>query len=370
MKISNQVQLSFDDVLLTPKFSRVKSRADVDISVDFCGRKLGIGIISSNMDTVTEVAMAKAMHAGGAIGALHRFCSVQDNIRMFLESECQPIVSVGIGKAELERAEALASVGANIILVDVAHGAAMHVVEHVRELRKLVHHSTQIIVGNFADADGIDDFNYHLGGSVAAYKVGIGGGSACLTRVVTGSGLPSLASIIDCSRTGFPIIADGGIRNSGDFAKAIAAGATTVMMGRLFAGCEESPSEKVWKNHKGEILPKHVVFPSKNVNGKLVLMENYPVDLPAFKKYRGSASTESYQVQGKVAQHRSYEGDSYYIPYTGPVANVLQQFEGGLRSALSYSGAFNIAEFREKAEFVQVTPGGAKESGSHGRSSV
>jgi IMP dehydrogenase len=296
--------------------------------------------------------MANAMKDFGAVGALHRFMSIQDNINQFLEcsytrngNDTMPIVSVGLGKAELERAEALYSVGANVFLIDVAHGASMQVVQQVQELRKLLHHSSRIIVGNFATGRSILDFNYHLGSNVEAYKVGIGGGSACLTRVVTGCGLPTLASVIDCASVGFPTIADGGIRNSGDVAKALGAGATTVMIGRLFAGCTESPGE---------------LFDSS------VRPDGDPYQW--YKKYRGSASTESYQVQGKIAPHRSYEGDAYLIPYTGPVKNTLQQIEGGLRSALSYVGATNLQEFRECVELVQVTGQGAKENGAHGKS--
>jgi IMP dehydrogenase len=349
--MNSNLMLSFDDVLIKPQFSSVFSRKDVDVSQEFCGMNLSLPVISSNMDTVTGPAMANAMKGYGAVGALHRFMSIQDNITQFLEcsftrngNDTMPIVSVGLGKTELARAEALYSVGANVFLIDVAHGASMQVIQQVQELRKLLHHSSRIIVGNFATGRSILDFNYHLGSNVEAYKVGIGGGSACLTRVVTGCGLPTLASVIDCASVGFPTIADGGIRNSGDVAKALGAGATTVMIGRLFAGCEESP-------------------------GQVIYTENSDFSLvPSFKRYRGSASTESYQVQGKIAPHRSYEGDAYEIPYTGPVKNTLQQIEGGLRSALSYVGATNLQEFRECVELVQVTGQGAKENGAHGKS--
>lgn len=375
--MSMQEVLSFDDVLIVPKFSSIKSRADVDTSTELCGNKLKLGIIASNMDTVTGPEMARAMLDYGATAALHRFQSIEQNCAQFLESSWsnkenfkKPIVSIGLGKKELERAEALYSVGANVFLIDVAQGANIAVVEQVKELKKLLHHSAKIIVGNFATAKNIEDFNYHLGSKVDAYKISIGSGSACLTRVVTGCGLPLFHTILDCSRTGLPIIADGGIRNSGDFSKALAAGATAVMMGRLFAACDESPSEKVWKDNFGNLLTKIDAFPKKWDGTKYVVDESYEplCTLPAYKKYRGSASTESYQVQGKVASHRSYEGDAYYIPATGPVKNTLQQFEGGLRSAMSYVGANNIAEFQEKAEFVRVTQGGAKESGAHGKS--
>lgn len=366
--------LSFDDVLLVPRFSEVFSRKDVDVSQELCGMKLSLPVISSNMDTVTGPAMANAMKAYGAVGALHRFMPIQDNIDDFLQAsftrnanDALPIVSLGMGKAELERAEALYAVGANVFLLDVAHGASMHVVQQVQELQRLLHHSAKIIVGNFATKETIEDFNYHLGGRVDAYKVGIGGGSACLTRVVTGAGLPTFESVLDCAHTGLPIIADGGIRNSGDFAKALAAGATAVMLGKMLAGTDESPGEMLWENLKGDICTKEVIWPHRVQNGVPFFDKNFIPTLPSFKKYRGSASTESYEVQGKVAPHRSHEGDSFLIPYVGSVENVLQQMEGGLRSALSYVGAHNLKEFREKAEFSFVTANGAAESKAHGR---
>lgn len=352
------MKLSFDDVLIVPQFSTIKSRKDVDLSQYFCGVELNLPIISSNMDTVTSVKMADAMRDAGAIGALHRFMSIEDNVKTFLEtSSRQTIVSVGLGKQEIERAEALIyGAGANTILIDVAHGASMEVVNQVKQLREFLGDNFHLIVGNFATAQSIRDFNHHLGKAgdrVQAYKVGIGGGSACLTRVVTGCGVPTLASVIDCASVGVPIIADGGMRTSGDIAKALAAGASTVMLGGMLAGTDESP---------GILVDRHKTP---------VKYENFNTDpsVPKFKKYRGSASTESYEVQGKVAQHRSYEGDSFLVPYKGPVSNVLQQIEGGLRSALSYVGASNLEEFKEYAELIQVTSAGVKENGSHGRNS-
>jgi IMP dehydrogenase len=308
--------------------------------------KLNLPIISSNMDTVTGSEMARAMFNSGAVGSLHRFSTIEDNVKQFLDSPNRSIVSVGLGISELDRALALSNAGAFTILVDVAHGASMKVVQQVKDLRGILPEDTQIIVGNFATARSIKDFLYHLGNyRVDAWKVGIGGGSACLTRVVTGCGMPTLASVIDCASLGLPIIADGGMRNSGDIAKALAAGATTVMLGGMLAGTLETPGEVIWDQEGGYLLNT------------------------GHKKYRGSASTESYEVQGKIASHRSYEGDSYLVPYKGPVKDILQQIEGGLRSSLSYVGANNLEEFRERATLVQITGQGFKENGSHGKRS-
>lgn len=343
--------LSFDDVLLSPRFSNIKSRKDVKISTTVATRFLPLPIISSNMDTVTNEVMARTMSQHGGVGCLHRFQSVEDNIRQYINSQSYPWVSVGLGSAELERAEALYSVGANVFVLDVAHGASMEVVKQTKELKKLLHPSAKIIVGNFANAESIKSFIWNLGSSVDAYKVGIGGGSACLTRVVTGVGGATFGSILDCASLGVDIIADGGIRNSGDFAKAIAAGAKAVMIGGLLAGTDEAPGEAVYERQSYE-----------DRWGQLK-QENVLVG----KKYRGSASLESYEVQGKVAQHRAPEGDAFLVPYTGPVANVLQSLEAGLRSSMSYVGAETIVDFQELAEFVRITSGGLKENSSHGK---
>lgn len=340
--------LSFDDVLLTPQFSEIISRKDVDTSTILVGQKLQLPIISSNMDTVTNSLMAFAMAENGGIGALHRFCTIDENVLMFLRSTsiAHPIVSIGLGNEELARAEALYRVGANIFLIDVAHGASQHVVQQTKQLKQLLHHSAQIIVGNFATASSVDDFNYRLGFKVDAYKIGIGGGSHCSTRVVTGAGWPTLASLLDCSRVGVNLIADGGIRNSGDFAKAMAIrNVKAVMLGRLLAGTDEAP---------GEII---------KVQGYLDTAST----IPAYKKYRGSASLESYQVQGKIAEHRTPEGEASLVPYTGPVKNVLQNLSSGLRSSMSYVGAKDIIDFQERVEFVQVTQNGYIESTAHGK---
>lgn len=363
--------LSFDDVLIEPQFSEIESRIDVDTRVDFCGVTLKVPVISSNMDSVTGPAMAKAMRHHGGIGALHRFCTIEENVEMykeaiFFKSYLDNIVSIGIGEKELERAEALYHAGANIFLVDVAHGASRSVVDQVKELRKLLTLNTKIIVGNFATAKTIRDFKYHLGDHrVDAWKVGIGGGSACLTRVVTGCGLPTLESIIDCSTVGDPIIGDGGIRTSGDFAKALAAGATTVMVGGMLAGCDESPGELV--NQFGYTLNQKPDELHEMMREAAGIQEWLKGGYTPFKKYRGSASKESYEVQGKLADHRTPEGEAFLVPYTGPVANVLQKLDAGLRSSMSYVGANNLTEFRELASLVEITSNGAAENKAHGK---
>ena len=343
--------LSFDDVLITPQFSKVNSRKDVSLESEFCGVKLKFPILSSNMDTVTESNMATAMYKNGGIGVLHRFCTVQENITMFQNSPKNTIVSFGVGDEELERVRWLKEAGAKIYLLDVAHGASMHVVEMYNKVRAYLPDDCKIIVGNFATAQNIKDFNYHVKSNFPnAYKVGIGGGSRCTTRRVTGCGIPTLGSIIDCanfaSHFGFSIIADGGLRDSGDIAKALAAGASAVMLGGMFAGTEETPGDLI-NMDSGESWsgdPQELIFCKMG------------------KKYRGSASAESYKIQNKTANHRTPEGESILVPYKGFVNDVLQQIEGGLRSSLSYVGAFNLTEFKENARLIRITQAGIIES--------
>lgn len=351
----NNVKLSFDDVLIDQKFSFIKSRKDVSIKVPFLGLNI-FPVISSNMDSVTDSKMAIAMKELGAIGSLHRFCSVEDNVKMYLASPPETIVSIGLGSNELYRAKVLIEAGAKRILLDVAHGASIEVVKQVMELRKLYENSIYIIVGNFANKQTINDFKYYLGGyKVDAWKIGIGGGSACLTRKVTGVGMPTLASVLDCRDIPEPIIADGGIRGSDDFAKALAAGATLVMLGGMLAGTDEAPGELI-------TVPEQTY--AKDNEQKLEYERMYS---KTFKKYRGSASHESYQVQNKVAEHRVAEGAAFLVPYVGPVSGVLNKLEAGLRSAMTYVGATNLATFSMNAELIQITSAGAIEGLAHGK---
>jgi IMP dehydrogenase len=318
--------------------------------------------------------MAVTLSIKGAVGCLHRFMTIEDNISMYHNTIDQivtdhrtfirtdhpivkPIVSVGIGDNEYERAMDLSEAGATHVLIDVAHGATMSVVKQYDLLRSRLKDNVAIIVGNFANAKSIEDFNYHSKSSkkMDAVKLGIGGGSMCTTRIVTGSGRSTLSSIIDCRRLGIPSIADGGLRTSGDIAKALAAGASAVMLGGMLSGTLETPGNIV--NDYGMKMNDDMMAQyggSKTPNKHL------------FKYYAGSASKDSYERQGKTSSYISPEGETTLVPYKGPVANILQQIEGGLRSALTYSGASDILMFRENAQLVEVTTNTAIESKPHG----
>ena len=330
--------ITFDDVLIKPKFSNIASRKDVNVSSTIGNLTLNLPIISANMDTVTNADVAIAMHKNGAIGALHRFSSIEKNIKAFqrIKNEnTNTIISIGLGDYEFKRAESLIEAGANILCIDVAHGAQISVVEQYNKIISN-HKNVEIIVGNFATGESIKQFRELCVSEPMAFKVGIGGGSACLTRVQTGCGVPQLSAVIDsiAINPNTNIISDGGKKHPGDIAKALAVGAKAVMLGSMLAGVDEGP---------GEIVNSH------------------------YKQYRGSASQESYEAQGKMAKWRTFEGDSFLVPYKGSIADVLQNIEGGLRSSLTYVGAKNLEEFREKAEMFQISMSTIKENSAHGK---
>lgn len=351
--------LTFDDVNIVPGFSDIDSRDKVDLSstiVPNC--TMTLPVIAANMDTIVNENMARTMLNHGAQACLHRFQSIEDTVKMFKNSFSgydhlnRPMISIGLGQKELERADALYNVGCFMFVIDVAHGAQLSVVKQARRLREIIESNGRIIVGNFASGKSVADFVNHFD-KVDSFKVGIGPGAACTTRLKTGVGVPQFTAIQEVSNTlkgmgmSSSVIADGGLKTSGDIAKALGAGASSVMVGSMLAGTDEAPGEVIetncaYKNQDPFIITKH-------------------------KKYRGSASQESYDAQGKVGKHRTAEGESFLVPYKGPVANVLQDIEGGLRSSFTYVGALNLKEFQEKVEFVKVTHAGHIEGHAHGK---
>lgn len=367
------ILLTFDDILIKPKFSFIESRKDVELSIKALGLDLKLPCISANMDTITDSKMAIAMAKNGAIGCLHRFWDIQKNVdefkEVFLQSGHQVMCSIGLGPKELERAEALVSSGCISLVIDVAHGASIGVVKQVKDIRELFGENVFITVGNFATSNSVEDFLEHYS-FIDGIKVGIGPGAICKTRMVTGCGYPQLSAIMEISRilknTDITIIADGGMSKTADCSKALAAGAHILMSGSLFAGCEECPGETVYKGYTGKYLTKEEAWAKKKLeNGEFVFMDKneFEMDLPAFKKYRGSASQESYIDQGKVASHRSPEGETLLVPYKGYVMDVLQEIEAGLRSAFSYTSSKNLKEFHQNAEFVRVSNNTVIENG-------
>lgn len=353
----------FDDVLLEPVFSEVRSRQVVDLSMEFLGLRLSLPVTNSNMDTISSPELSKVLHDYGTVSSLHRFCHFDDNMGIFkasIHNGIKPIVSVGVGEAELKRARALRDIGAEIFLLDVAHAANTLVSDM---FNMLVHDvpTGKFIVGNFGTGKEIASFLNHCDvRKPDAVCVGIGGGSMCLTRVVTGVGIPTLASILDCAEIcdneNMKMMVNGGLRNSGDIVKALAAGADLIMLGSMFAGTNEASGKRCWiPNSNPNVY---------NVSGALC-GQNYCQG--SHKEYRGSASLKSYEVQGKVASWRSPEGDSTWVDAKGPALNVLNQINGGIRSACSYLNAFNIDQLRANAKFNYVTTNTVTENKAHGK---
>lgn len=465
--------LAFDDVLLVPKRSPVRSRRDVDLSTNLSKNiKLNIPIVSANMDTVTESAMAISMAHNGGIGIIHRFMPIErqveevqkvkraesviiehpyttgpnatmadakrmmqekgvngllvvdtkgkllgiltardllfennesrrvselmtpmeklhtaragasiDDARQLLrkykiekvplvdeegylrglitskdmvtlaerpqackDSKGQLIVgaAVGIREGYLDRARALVDAGVDVIVVDVAHGHSEWVLEVVRKLKKELG-GVDVIAGNVATPEGTKDL---IVAGADAVKVGIGSGSICITRIVTGAGVPQLTAVMECAEAAralnVPIIADGGIRNSGDITKALAAGASSVMIGRMLAGTDESPGVTVMRNGR------------------------------KYKLHRGMASVGASLKRGIPESEDDSalldyvaEGIEAFVPYRGNSHEIIAQLAGGIRSGLSYCGARTLAELRQNASFVRLTQAALSESYPH-----
>ncbi len=465
--------LTFDDVLLVPKYSDITSRSQTNLSTKL-SRNISINIpfISANMDTVTESSMAVTMARAGGIGIIHRFLTIQEQANEILkvkrsgsviienpysvsseksildaldyandkeisgllvvdsnsklvgivterdllfanpndhihdvmtkdvvtakpgvtideakeilhkhrieklpiindlgiikglitskdiinnadypnaskDKKGRPLVGAAVGvKGDfLERSESLLEAGADVLVVDIAHGHSENELNTVRNLKKAFP-DCELIAGNIATAQGAEDL---IKAGVDAVKIGVGSGSICITRVITGSGVPQLTAVMDCVKIGkdhgIPIISDGGTRTSGDATKALAAGASSVMVGSMLGGTDESP---------GTVLTK---------NGK------------RFKVYRGMASlAASIGRKSKETGSISFdddlndyvaEGVEAMVPYKGTVTDILKQLTGGVRSGLSYCGAHNISQMQENAEFIKMSRAGFVESQPH-----
>ena len=331
--------LCFDDILLVPQKSAVSSRHEVDLSmsIGYGKRKidLSLPIIASPMDTVCDTNMCIAMAEAGGIGILHRYMSYPDQI---LKSQSLIEQGIGFGVAlasnngYLSQADHLYNIGVRFFLIDTANGHSNYAIKAVAQLRNTFG-DAHIMAGNVATKDG---FLRLAEAGADSVRVGIGGGSACTTRVVSGHGVPTLQSIMYAAETfqHCSVVADGGIRNSGDIVKAFAAGADAVMLGSMLAGTDESP---------GEILTDR--------NGREV------------KAFRGMASASAQKdAIGKVSVA---EGISTTIPYKGSVKHILDQIRGGIGSGCSYTGVERLSELEEYAEYVTVSSLSMNESIPH-----
>jgi IMP dehydrogenase len=466
--------LTFDDVLLVPKYSNITSRSQTNLETKLSRNiSLNIPLVSANMDTVTESAMAVAMARQGGLGIIHRFLTIKEETNEVLkvkrsgsvmienpyyirpdqtvgdainymrekgvsgllvtdsetkllgiltkrdvsfesdlsrkinevmtrdvvsaktgisldeakeilrkhrieklplidssnhvkglitskditnrenfpsaskDKKGRPLVGAAVGvKGDfMERAESLLEAEVDVIVVDIAHGHSENAVNTVRYIKKAFPDS-ELIAGNVATASGAEDL---IKAGVDAVKVGVGSGSICITRVVTGSGVPQLTAVLDCAKVGrkhgIPIISDGGIRTSGDITKALAAGASSVMVGSIFAGTDESPGSFMTRNGKR----------FKIYRG----MASFYASLGRKSKENGNISIED-DLNDYVA-----EGVEAMVPYKGSVTDIIKQLTGGIRSGLSYCGAHTISQMQENAEFIKMSGAGFAESQPH-----
>ena len=340
--------LTFDDVTLAPKYSSILP-SEVDTSITLSNNlKLKIPLISSAMDTVTESKMAIAIAKAGGIGIIHRNLSIKQQVNEIKKVKKQKLIvgaAVGAGPAEYQRVKEILKEGVNLIVIDTAHAHTKKVSEIIKFIIRIKDNKTTLCAGNIATPEAAK-FLIKLG--VDVIKVGIGPGSICTTRLVAGIGVPQLSAILNV-RNGVrdknvKIISDGGIKYSGDLAKAFAAGADAVMIGSLFAGTDETP---------GKLIKK---------NGKL------------FKSFRGMGSVGAMNKGSADRYFQSKQKDiSKYVPegveglakYKGKVSNVIYKLVGGLRSSMGYLGSKQIKYLRSKPQFVKITKAGFYESMVH-----
>lgn len=362
------VGLTFDDVLLVPKRSEIRSRQDVSVSTRLSKRiELRLPIVAANMDTVCEAAMAMEIARLGGIGIIHRFLSIEAQAAMVAEVKAAEVnasqatadqaapkapllvgAAIGTDRDAIDRTHALVDAGVDALVLDIAHGHAGHAIELLIKL-KSGFPDVDVIAGNVATRQGALDL---AEAGADAVKVGVGPGGVCTTRLVAGVGVPQLTAIGNCAGdelldpngTPVPIIADGGIRTSGDIAKALGAGASSVMVGSMFAGTKESPGD----------LEQSVQGLVKRVRG-----------MASFEALNARAAREGEVVDREYFEQRAPEGVEGTVPYRGEVSKVIAKLVAGLRSGMSYSDASTIEEFWRKAEFIQVTANGVRENQPH-----
>jgi IMP dehydrogenase/GMP reductase len=353
----------YDDVLLVPQRTAVASRKNTHLSTTLApGLDLAIPVLSANTPWCTESDMATAMALAGGLGVLHRACTPEQQTAQLDAVKNAPIpdtahavtvdgdgrlraaAAVGVTGDWKERAAMLVAHGVDALVVDVAHGHADYVLDVVAALKKR-HPDTVVIGGNVATAAGTRDL-IEAGADVV--KVGIGPGGICTTRLVAGAGVPQLTAVMDCAGVadefGVSVIADGGIKNSGDLVKALAAGARTAMLGSALAGADESPAHLVEAGgRRYKVSTGFVTFGMQL----------------SLKKARGEkvtqAELDAYLPEGVEGTHEA----------TGTLERTLHPFLAGLRSGMSYSGAATLEQLRQRAEFVQISPAGAAESRPH-----
>lgn len=311
--------LTYDDVYLVPQNSSIASRSEVDATVKIGPYTLSKPIIAAPMDTISGEKMIRELARLGAMGSLPRG-DLDTRVKLakkFSKENIPCLYAVGL-KNGMDEAQQLIKHGAALLVIDVAHGGSIPAQELALAIKKK--YNVHVMAGNIVTYDEAQSYKKY---NIDIAKVGVGPGGLCTTRIVAGNGFPQLSAIFEVTESGLPVIADGGIKQPGDVAKAIAAGATCVMVGSIFAGTDETPGE----------------YTSTGM-----------------KVTRGQASSEYMQDQGIVTnEFRAAEGISIEVPARGPVEQIVKRLMGGLRSAMTYAGAKNTKEFQEKAQFIIAT---------------
>ena len=345
--VSIKESLTFDDVLLLPQYSNILP-SETNITLQLTKKiNLKVPFLSSAMDTVTESKMAIAIAKEGGIGIIHRNLKIKDQTKEIIKVKKKKLfvgAAVGTTNKDVDRARSLINNGCDLIVIDTAHGHSEKVLKTLLKLKK-INNKIPICVGNIATGDAAKKL-YNSGADII--KVGIGPGSICTTRMVSGIGVPQISAIMNVKKAlknkKIKIISDGGIKFSGDIAKALAAGADAIMMGSIFAGTDESPGKKF--KHKGKI----------------------------FKHYRGMGSIGA-MSSGSAGRYfqKDFKDKSKYVPegvegrveYKGNVSKIIYQLKGGLRSSMGYIGAKNLNQIPKNAKFIKITKAGFYESMVH-----
>ena len=339
--------LTFDDVLLVPKYSAVLP-SDTNLNINLSKNlNLKVPFLSAAMDTVTESKMAISIAHKGGLGIIHRNLSIDEQVKEIKEVKNKKLIvggAVGTTNEDLLRAKSILDAGADLIVIDTAHGHSEKVIKILNKIKKIIS-AVPICVGNIASGEAALKL-YNEGADIL--KVGIGPGSICTTRMIAGIGVPQITAVMEVKKSlknkKIKIISDGGIKFSGDIIKGLAAGADAIMMGSIFAGTEESPGKK---------------FKYKN---------------KFYKSYRGmgsigamsaGSSNRYFQKNHKDKSKFVPEGVEARVEYKGSVGKILYQLKGGLRSSMGYIGAKNIYDIQKKAKFVKITKAGFYESMVH-----
>jgi len=359
--------LTFDDVLLLPGYSDF-SRSQINLSTNLTRKiKLSIPFVSAPMDTVTEAKLAAVLAKLGGIGIIHRNLTIGDQAREVEKVKKQRLLvgaAIGVSKGFEKRAEALVKAGADVIVVDSAHGFSKGVIEATRYIRKHFP-KVEVISGNIATADGAKAL---IEAGADGLRVGMGPGAICTTRIISGMGVPQITAISETSKiakkANVPIIADGGIKFSGDTIKALAAGASSIMMGSFFASASESPG-------------KIVILKRDQVPNRFLSIFNQRNEKHPFKEYRGMGSSSAMKKGARVKSEGEFHNKDYkdkvliaegvegLVPVKGTVKELIEQAVGGIKSGMYYIGAKDIRELWDKAQFIKITQASLTESHPH-----